>query len=516
MDNFSGRLSSRVFYGFGAVGLNFVLVLAERVSLVPLLSMHWGKAVLGDWLVILSAGMFIGSFIAGFPTHAANAMTQEAAHNNWNAVNRAYAAGMVLTVSVCGIAMLLFLAGNSFFHLRETLGVEALSSHQTVYLLLIFLVFNMLVLVLSLPSQAYRAFGMFARGHMIGNTRQFVLLLVLIIAIFFGLEPLGAGLLYLASLAIDTAFLSLDLPKRAPALKLSLHYFSLPAVRGIFKDGFLFNLLMIGPSLSMQGNILLASSILGTTTVLGYILMRTLINIVSTALFSFGRVLWPEIAHLHAAGDTRKNSTLNVLLIKSGAALGCALAAFLLVCGRDLLVFWSRVDNVIDPLTVGILTISVLSRGFYGGSSIFCIALNRHQVLASLQLIGGLSTVLLTPLLTGRYGLNGTAIAFAVPDVLCSALPSLLISSRLSGLVLRELSRQVLMPLLWFGILSLCAALLVYRPSVAGLSVRLLFATALYFPLAAMLLYKVVFTREEQTVLRKALRFSRSAGQPAS
>jgi O-antigen/teichoic acid export membrane protein len=273
----------------------------------------------------------------------------------------------------------------------------------------------------------------------------------------------------------------------------------------IARDGFLFSLLMAGPILSFQGNILIVSHNLGASAILGYLLMRTLVNFLSTSLFSLGRVLWPEISIIRINKNSSVFKELNIMLIKVSASIGCIFSAFLFFAGSDVIAFWSGVDNLLSEEVVMILSISIISKAIYCGSSISCMALSKHRILTMNQLIGGLVIIVLTIFLTPRYGLIGASLAFAIPDILFFTIPSLLISMRLSDLSSTSITNEILIPLLNIFVLLVIISWVLYVPLI-GREWSLPISSIIYFPIAGIIVFWMALNNTERFEVKRMAR----------
>ena len=492
----------RIFKGAGAVGLTFSLRIFERLALIPILAYFWGAQTLSNWLVIFASVAHLNLMIAGIPTHAANLMTNSAVRKDWEGVRSFYSNALFLIFIVCSTLIALFFLTRHLVPWRVLIGLDTLSSYEMKWVLLILLTFTALTAIINLPCQAYRAFGLFARGQMIGNVRLFLLFFFVVGAVLSGYGPITIAFLYLVTLSVDLAWLSWDLPRRCPILRLKSHLLKLGTIGKLAKDSMLFSLLLGGSILSLQSNILVTSHILGASAILGYVLIRTLVNVLTTILYEFGRVLWPEISLMNVDKNSLALKRLNISIIRITTALGCVLSAFLFFTGSALITCWSGIDNLLSTKVVMIISISMISRGIYGGSSIFCLALNRHRLLAITQSLGGAAVVVLTAVLTPHYGLIGSAFAFVGSDILFFAIPSLFISARLASVSFSIVIKKILIPQFLIFILLFILCWASYMPSIIGYWNRLCIAAILYFPMAGMLVFYLVLDNAERKIIK--------------
>ena len=496
----------RIFKGYLAVGFTFSLRIIDRIAIIPVLIYLWSAHTVSNWLIVFAFFAHVTLILSGIPTQAVNYMNDKVIRKDWRAVQELYSNAFFLLIIVSGLLIFFFFSTQNLINWNKLIGLDAISLSETKWLNLIFILFYSFTAILSLPSQAYRAYGLFSRGQMIGNIRMIILFLLIAVAVFSGYGPITVAILYLITLLIDISCLSWDLPRRCPELKFKMEFININAIKVIGRDGLIFTVLMLGETLSLQTNLMITSHILGASSMLGFILMRALINLLSTISYEFGRVLWPEITLLRINRDIKEFKNINIMLIKITTSAGIILAAFLFFSGTDLISCWSGVDNVLSPNVAMILSISLISKALYGGSSIFCIALNRLRFLASAQLIGGIVVTIFTILLTPGYGLLGSALAFVVSDIFFFTMPSLVCSAKIAGLSLRTVAKKVLFPEFLAFLLLLILSWFANMPSLTERWSRFAVAAILYFPLATFVLYWILLNKTERLEVKKIIK----------
>ena len=440
------------------------------------------------------------------PTQAANLINDRLLRKDWRGAQELYSNALFLLILICGFLIAFFIFTQNLINWNKLIGLDTISLAEAKWLNLIFVLFYSFTAILSLPSQAYRAYGLFSRGQMIGNVRILILFFFITVAVLSGFGPVTVGILYLTTLLTDIFWIARDFPRRCPELKFKIELINGNSIKATGRNGLFFTLLMLGETLSLQTNLMITSHILGATAILGFILMRTLINLLSTVSYEVGRVLWPEIALLKFERDTKAIQFINIMLIKITTFSGIILGAFFFFSAGDLISCWAGVDDILPSNVVMILGLSVISKALYGGSRIYWLALNRLGVLVWAQLIGGIIGTILTALLTPVLGLFGSALAFVLSDILFFTLPSLVCSTQISGLSLKRVVREIFLSNLAIFMLLFLFAWLTYMPSVSGKWSRAAIAAALYFPFATSVLYWILLSKHERLLVSRGIK----------
>ena len=336
--------TTRVVKGSFAVGLTFFLTFFERIAIIPALIYAWGAPTVSNWLMLFAFFAHVSLLLSGIPTQAANLINDRLLRKDWRAAQELYSNALFLLILICGFLIAFFVFTQNLINWNKLIGLDTISLAEAKWLNLIFVLFYSFTAILSLPSQAYRAYGLFSRGQMIGNIRILILFFFIIVAVFSGFGPVTVGILYLATLLIDIFWIARDFPRRCPELKFKIELINGNAIKATGRNGLFFTLLMLGETLSLQTNLMITSHILGAAAILGFILMRTLINLLSTVSYEFGRVLWPEIALLKFERDTKAIQNINIMLIKITTFAGIILGAFLFFSARrfDLMLVGGR------------------------------------------------------------------------------------------------------------------------------------------------------------------------------
>jgi len=127
--------------------------------------------------------------------------------------------------------------------------------------------------------------------------------------------------------------------------------------------------------------------------------------------------MWPELTMLHARGQYGQLERMHRLFARSNFWLVAGIVA-LTTAGLPLIYgFWTARQLVLDPWTLGILSLRALLWGSWSTSMTLLLSINRQEPVAISLLGSAFVAGLLAYCLVPRWGISGAALALLIGDL---------------------------------------------------------------------------------------------------
>jgi O-antigen/teichoic acid export membrane protein len=414
----SAQRFHRVATGTLANVLGQVLNIGGQLALVPIFLYYWGNEIYGEWLALSAMVTYLSTLDLGMQTYVVNRLNQCYSVNDMDEYTRVLHTGLLVNLLIPAIGfavtlpLLLTAPLTKWLQLRETdpstaAWVAVLLSIQVVY-----------SIGYGVVVGVYRTINEYARGQMIMNARFLFNVLVTVMIVLYGGQMRGVAMAQLALLAITSVLVYIDLVRRRPEIRI-----------GFSRADWRLGLRFIGPSsmflgiqlsgaVAIQGSTVLVSSMFGAATLVVFVSLRTLSNMIKQATATVQLALWPEFTALDAQSQQKSLRMLHLLGAKVAMAIAVCSTVFLMTVGERLVAFWTRGRVAYDgPLMVALLVLAC-SQAHWFCSSILISASNRQKLVLRCQAFSSGGGFLLGYVLAQRYGVVGFVSGLAAADIL--------------------------------------------------------------------------------------------------
>lgn len=386
------------------VGTQLVNV-ASQILLVPAFLSAWGERAYGDWVTISAISAYLTLSDIGMQLYVINRLTAHEVRNEREDLTKTVQSALLVYAAMSAIALagtiaFTFLPWRAWWAgrpLAQSAGTVGGVLGAGIVVTVWFGFFSALFRVIGEPHRA-TGLALAQRSLALGAT--------------FAVLWLGGGPLQLAlaQLICGGAFLVLtvaDVQRKFPVPILRLSHADWPTAVGIVLPSLTFALLTLANGLTIQGTLLVASSMLGPVAVTAFSTARTMANVVKQGSSILAHVAWPEFTRLDAEGDTERSATAHMTLIKVVTVISAIACAILWFEGAHLYQIWTRGKVAPESTLFRLLLAHILLQAPTGISVIFLTATNRHSAIAKLSLLTGVVTVGAAPLAVRALGVAG-------------------------------------------------------------------------------------------------------------
>lgn len=399
---------------------NLGVSFADRFILVGLLLRSWGTATYADWATIFAAAGLISIAEFGLNIYFGNIWQNDFAHKNEARFQRHLSISLAMYIFLASILLAGAAAYVTMTSLKEAYALKALAEHDAAVVFAMFSAVGLLRILRGSISQIYRGRSVFAEGTFIASLSPLAAIIFCSAAVLCGAGPAVTSAAYLlAEIMAGYGLVIFDLKRRFPNLSFAPSLPNRVEIEEALRQIKWFALAQGAPVAWLQFPVLMLADIgLGGDAVVGFLLIRTLINFARNLTEMLARSVAVEAAGSFHLGDQAQVanmvSKLGAVLSAATSSIAGGLFAFASpiiaiwtgkpeLCDRDMLIFMLLPTILMAP------TLPITQILMYGN-------LARLPALASLlQIAAGL---LSSFLLTKAYGVLGMVAGLAIGEIL--------------------------------------------------------------------------------------------------
>jgi len=412
----SSKVSARLIKGAFANGFSQIVTVVIQLVSVPLLLSYWGVGLYGEWLVLSAIPVYLSISDLGFGTGAANEMTMLVAKGNKRSALETFQSVSVLvsTVSVT-LAMVLILI-NEYLPWEAWFQFKHLEHTDIVHTILLLGLYVLFGLQYSLLEAGFRCDGNYAKGTFFIAVLRLFEYLVMFVVVILGGGVVAAALSFLITRVIGIVGLRLLLARLSPWITYGYSHARVTTIKQLASPAISYMAFPLGNALSMQGMIIAIGAVLGPASVVIFSVIRTVSRVSLQGLTLINHSVWPELSMAFGEGDYVLVRRLHRVSFQLSFWLSNILIIILLISGNALIRIWTHGKVEIDYELFGWMMTVVFANSLWHASSVVHSAVNRHQKMAVLYLLGSGASLLLATWLLPIWGLKGAAIALLVVD----------------------------------------------------------------------------------------------------
>src|SRR5207253_2841311 len=189
--------------------------------------------------------------------------------------------------------------------------------------------YSLVAMPAGLISSFYRTTGDLPRSQWMGNIQQVLLLSLVATVLVFGGGMRAVAAWQLLPLLAVTGFIIWDVRRKAPQLAPTVTKAKFQVFLSMLRSSVLFGLLMVSNALTVQGSVLVVSSVLGGMAVAVFVISRTLANLIRQLVGAMNSALWPDLTIMESSGALERLRRIHKLLVAGSSTLCIAIAAAL-------------------------------------------------------------------------------------------------------------------------------------------------------------------------------------------
>lgn len=411
------NLRKRLVYGFLSNSATNAAVIVSQLIGVPIFLHFWGKQLYGEWLLLNALPTYLNLSDMGFGSAAGNEMTILEAQGKRKEVIETFQSVWVLITASTGIVGLLSFLLIPLIPLKHWLHLIQLSSGATTAISLLLVGAVVLGMQEQLFQSAFRCVGQYAYGIMLRAIIQFASFAGVALAVVFHANPVQAAIVFAAVNVCGTIMIWILLRRSLPWLHLGWRHARWPVIRKLASPAVSFLGFPIGNAISIQGILFVVNSVMGAGGVVVFGVTRTASRTALQMLQMVRNAVWPELSAAYGAGDMPLTRRLHRRACQAAFLISWMMVLAILAAGPWLIRLWTHYKVSPGRDLLGLLLLGVVINSFWLTSSTLLAAINRHQKLALLYLIGTSASLVLAIYLTRVWGLDGAAGAMLLNEM---------------------------------------------------------------------------------------------------
>jgi O-antigen/teichoic acid export membrane protein len=425
----SGSGATRRGYALGVAGIGYgKLVLAfVQLVLIPVLALHWGLALYGQWIMISTIPSFLMMSDFGFGTAASTRVMAELARGEEDAALQTFQSAWALILALTAATAILIVIASAAVP-EHLLAIEGGMSTGDVRLVLALMgLYGLLCLQQTLFVGIARAAGRQGEAYFVLGTVTLVEGLLVAGLVVLGASPAPVAACYLAVRCAGMGFQVLTTRRWAGWLRLGFGSAHRERVRELMSPAIAIMVLPISQAIYLQGAAIVIGIAGSSAMVPIYTALRTLSRVGVQVMASLSIPAMPGFAAAKAVGDEAAARLIALRLGMTVFAVGLVAAAVLALAGEWILQVWTRGAISAPALMIDLFAVAIFLHIVWAPLSDLLVAQNRHHLYSYAYLVlAGVSGVL-TWVLVRAFGVTGAAaanLALEIP-MLCVVLFSL-------------------------------------------------------------------------------------------
>ena len=375
-------LLSRVGKGAAAILCGQAIIAVGNLALVPLYLERWAPTVYGEWVALTALSGYLATLDFGINMAVTNRLTQ------------AYARRDLEDYASCqhsALAYYLALASGGSFVLGLALwtlpfpawvGLAETSATEAKWVIWLTGTYSLVAMPAGLISSFYRTTGDLPRSQWMGNIQQVLLLSLVATVLVFGGGMRAVAAWQLLPLLAVTGFIIWDVRRKAPQLAPTVTKAKFQVFLSILRPSVLFGLVMVSNALTVQGSVLVVSSVSGGMAVAIFVISRTLTNLIRQLVGAMNSALWPDLTIMESSGALERLRRIHKLLVAGSSTLCIAIAAALWYEGAEVIRAWTLGRIQPDVTLLRLLLVLLVLQTPWLASSVFTASASRHEKLA--------------------------------------------------------------------------------------------------------------------------------------
>ena len=385
----------RITQGIGANGFGQAVTILTQIASVPILIHAWGMDLYGEWITLSAIPAYLVLSDIGFTSIAGNTLALMAENNDDRKMQGVYQSTWVM-VSILSAAVLTVVAGAVWFtNVGEMIGLSRITNNtlnMTLLILFLHVAMSMQTGILQLPFRPLKRNPMAVSA---ANMIRLLEWLAATIVVLAGGTVVEFAIAFLVVRVLGNFGLWLAINRSGSSLKLGIRQASMQTIKTLLRPSLASLCFPLGLSFTMQGFILLISSVIGPGAVALFSIYRTFTRVPIQLATAINQAVWPELSYAFGNNDLRKAKKLVIKMLQFGAALSVITAFTVYYKGEDAINLWISSSLEHNPQLLITLTLTGLIHILWQPFWVAQIAINRHtQFALSFLVISALSLAL--------------------------------------------------------------------------------------------------------------------------
>tara|TARA_R100001143_G_C3359955_1_gene134824 strand:- start:1975 stop:3273 length:1299 start_codon:yes stop_codon:yes gene_type:complete len=363
-----------------------LLITSFQIISVPIFIKFWGVEFYGEWIILNALTAYFSMTDIGINTATANEYSFKYAQGKYIQANILLNNNILFILIAFSILLSFLLLITSVFDITKLLSLELINSKVAKISLIVLFLQVFIGVMSNTLNTIYRAKGEFSRGMNIDNFIRLgeYIVTVLVLILNYSILELVISVFVVKFLAFLIKVID---SKKIINYKLSLKFISYKEFIRIIKPSISFLSFPIANSILLQGYLLIINSFLGSTAVVVFKTVRTMVFLMKAAVGLINSSLWPEFAVEFGKNKLQTIRKMHRFSVKSSVIFTIFLSIFLLIFGENIYYMWIGNEIEFNTLLFHLLLLSVILNSIWNSSVLVLQATNEHQEFSILYVV---------------------------------------------------------------------------------------------------------------------------------
>ena len=375
-----------ILRNIGATSITSIIHFLFQLISIPLFMKYWGIELYGEWIVLNALTAYFAMSDIGLNTVTTNEFSINYKQKNNRKCNILFNNNLFFIIPIFAFIFISIIALNVFADLSQLLNFNLISEEIAEFGLFSLILHIFFVMVSNLYSSVYRATHNYSRAVTIDNIVRVFEYSTLLIAVILNFSLFIIFMLYPLPRFLGLIFKIID-TKKFFRIKIGLIFFNWSELKKLFAPSLSFLSFPIGHSIILQGFVLLINFTIGSSAVVIYSTMRTLINVVKSGFNVLNNSFWPEYSLAYGANDKDSMRKMHRFSVGISFYFSLFIVSFLLIFGKWIYETWTNYEIEFNSILFYLFLITLFTNTLWSASSTVLISTNNHKTYSIIYLI---------------------------------------------------------------------------------------------------------------------------------
>lgn len=407
----------RLRRGLGAQGFGQAVNLFVRLAEVPLFLAFWGAERYGEWLMVAAVPSYLAMADGGFTGTTQREMTMRMGAGDRPGALAAFQSTWVLLLILSAVLLGLTFLAVTLLPFDHWLKLNSMQGNTLSIVILLLVAHIILGFQCGLVYGGYSCEGRYARGTYLWVLMLFLDFAGLMLAVMLGGSPIMAAIGFVIGRAIGLIIFLIDLPRVAPWLRFGYTHATKMHIARLFRPSLASMAFPLGDALNTQGMRLVVGLVLGPVAVTVFSTIRTLCRSAMKPTVIINRLIEPELALAHGAGNRLLIESLFLRSSQTALWVVLPISVFIWPLGEHIIQVWGRGKIDFDSMTYSWLLLASVINSIWYTAIVVPYAANRHERLAIWYAIANIAMIAIAYPLMYFYGVVGAGLAIVFAEI---------------------------------------------------------------------------------------------------
>ncbi len=386
-----------------------VINLIVQIVGVPLFLQHWGVDYYGEWIILFTIPGYIAISDLGLGTAATTEMSMMLERGELKEINTLLRNTFWFILLIGSIPFLALALSTFVFPWYEWLGFTQISEDEFKWSFILLILYVYISIFMSLPLNYYRVEKKYHRERLISSGFKLFEFATLVFCLMMGYGVIIAATVFFTWRLMMLLFVLVDLRYNSKIFRLLPFSLDYREVQPVLRPGLSLMAFFLGQNFLNQGIITVIGLTLGSSVVVVFSTVRTLVNVVKQLIGTINQAIFSEFSY--AMGKRNETLLLQLFIVGLGiniviAAMACLFTAFF---GSAILHAWVGDKIVVTGMFLSLMVLYVFFGSLTNYTLTFVGAVNKFKSLSRSFLVSVILVLIMASVFGKVLGLNFVA-----------------------------------------------------------------------------------------------------------